>query len=168
MHQIPCALGCRAYLSVWWEEGAFCVECLAVFPFLAPSPSTFHCLSVWQVPVWGIGGSWLGCQLLPVIGIVSILELAAYSGSSRMSQIGFISRTSGRSKWPFLSKIHDTEIVRQCRKIGILLWMFLGCTARFNTRDHSYFERAVTDWGGKGSVLVTRAMIQYVQYLWCL
>ena len=33
----------------------------------------------------GGGGSWLGCQVLPAIGAVSILELAANSGSSRMS-----------------------------------------------------------------------------------
>ena len=32
------------------------------------------------------GGSWLGYQILPAIGAVSILELAANSGSSRMSQ----------------------------------------------------------------------------------
>ena len=34
----------------------------------------------------GRGGSWLGCQVLPAIGAVSILELAANSGTSRMSQ----------------------------------------------------------------------------------
>ena len=33
----------------------------------------------------GHGGSWLGCQVLPAISAVSILELAANSGSSRMS-----------------------------------------------------------------------------------
>ena len=32
------------------------------------------------------GGSWMGCQVLPVIDAVSILELGANSGSSRMSQ----------------------------------------------------------------------------------
>ena len=32
------------------------------------------------------GGSWLGYQSLPVIDAVSILELAANSGSSTMSQ----------------------------------------------------------------------------------
>ena len=32
------------------------------------------------------GGLWLGYQVLPAIGAVSILELAANSGSSRMSQ----------------------------------------------------------------------------------
>ena len=34
----------------------------------------------------GCGDSWLGCQVLPAIGAVSILELAAHSGSSRMSR----------------------------------------------------------------------------------
>ena len=34
----------------------------------------------------GRGGSWLGCQVLPAISAVSILELAANSGSSRMSR----------------------------------------------------------------------------------
>ena len=34
----------------------------------------------------GCEGSWLGCQVLPAVGAVSILELAANSGSSRMSQ----------------------------------------------------------------------------------
>ena len=31
MHQIPLALGCRAYLSAWWEEGVF-----------SSPPSYFH------------------------------------------------------------------------------------------------------------------------------
>ena len=35
----------------------------------------------------GCGGPWLGCQVLPAIGAVSILELAANSGSSRMSHV---------------------------------------------------------------------------------
>ena len=90
MHQIiPCALGCRAYGSVWREEGALCVECLAVFTSLPPSPhplfSTVYqcdgCLSS-----WGREGSWLGCQVFPAISAVSILELATNSRSSRMSQ----------------------------------------------------------------------------------
>ena len=34
----------------------------------------------------GRGGSWLGCQVLPAISAVSILELVAKSGSSRMSR----------------------------------------------------------------------------------
>ena len=35
---------------------------------------------------WGHGSSWLGCQVLLAIGVVSILELAAKSGSTRMSR----------------------------------------------------------------------------------
>ena len=34
----------------------------------------------------GRGGSWLGCQVLPAISVVSILELVANTGSSRMSR----------------------------------------------------------------------------------
>ena len=62
------------------------MECLAVFVPSCPHPlpSTVcqcdECLSS-----SGCWGSWLGCQVLPVIGAVSILELAANSGSSRMS-----------------------------------------------------------------------------------
>ena len=55
--------------------------------FSPPSPPLFSvvhqgdgCLSC-----WGHGGSWLCCQVLPAIGAVSILELAANSGSSRMA-----------------------------------------------------------------------------------
>ena len=33
---------------------------------------------------WGHRGLWLGCQILPAIGAVSILELAANSGSAGM------------------------------------------------------------------------------------
>ena len=80
---IPCAWGCSTYLSVWREVGALCVERLAVFvPSLShPLLSTVYqcdgCLSS-----RGGGSSWLGCQVLPAIGAVSILELAANSGSS--------------------------------------------------------------------------------------
>ena len=61
------------------------MERLAVFlPFLPhPLLSTVYqcdgCLSY-----LGHGSSWLGCQVLPAISAVSILELAANSGSSRM------------------------------------------------------------------------------------
>ena len=34
----------------------------------------------------GRGGSWLGFQVLPAISAVSVLELVANSGSSRMSR----------------------------------------------------------------------------------
>ena len=53
--------------------------------WLCPA-STFHYLSVWRVCLSSLlhGGSWLVCQVLPAIGAVSILELAANSGGSRM------------------------------------------------------------------------------------
>ena len=61
------------------------VERLLVFPSLSlplcppppPLTYTFHVMGACLVPV---------CQVLPAIGAVSILELAANSGSSRMSQ----------------------------------------------------------------------------------
>ena len=87
MHGIPRAPGRRAYSSVGREVGAVCVERLAVFvPFLPhPLLSTVYqcdgCLSY-----LGRGGSWLGCQVWPAISAVSILELVANSGSSRMSR----------------------------------------------------------------------------------
>ena len=43
------------------------IQCDTVFPFLC-------------------GGTWLGCQVFPAMGDVSIQELAANSGSSRMFQ----------------------------------------------------------------------------------
>ena len=85
MHGIPRALGRRAYLSVGREVGALCVEHLVVLVPSLPHPllSTVYqcdgCLSY-----LGRGGSWLGCQVLPAISAVSILELVANSGSSRM------------------------------------------------------------------------------------
>ena len=42
----------------------------------------------------GRGGSWLGCQVLPAIGAVSILELAVNSGSSRMSWVPNLHRVT--------------------------------------------------------------------------
>ena len=46
-----------------------------------PSPILFS--TVFQcdrrLSSWEHGGSWLGCQVLPVIGAVSILELAVNS-----------------------------------------------------------------------------------------
>ena len=87
MHGIPRALGRRAYLSVEREVGALSVERLAVFVPSLPHPllSTVYqcdgCLSY-----LGHGGSWLVCQVLPAISAVSISELVANSGSSRMSQ----------------------------------------------------------------------------------
>ena len=87
MPGIPRAPGHKAYLSVGREVGALCVERLAVFfpPLPHPSLSTVYqcdgCLSY-----LGRGGSWLGCQVWPAISAVSILELVANSGSSRMSR----------------------------------------------------------------------------------
>ena len=69
------------------EVGALCVERLAVFVPSLPHPllSTVYqcdgCLSY-----IGRGGSWLGCQVLPAISVVSILELVANGSSSRMSR----------------------------------------------------------------------------------
>ena len=87
MHGIPRAPGHGAYSSVGREAGAVCVERLAVFVPSLPHPllSTVYqcdgCLSY-----LGRGGSWLGCQVWPAISVVSILELVANSGSSRMSR----------------------------------------------------------------------------------
>ena len=67
------------WVVVWQEEGAVCVECLAVFslPFPFLFPTVYQCL---LSP--GCGGSQLVCQVLPAIGAVSILQLAANSGGS--------------------------------------------------------------------------------------
>ena len=54
MRGIPRTLGCSAYLSVWREEGALCVERLEVL-FPPSPPSAFHCVSVSQVPVFLMG-----------------------------------------------------------------------------------------------------------------
>ena len=87
-HPIPCALDCRAYLSVWREEEAFCVGALSCFPLPSLIHSSFPYSSVWWVPVFlGAWGSWLRCQVLPTISVISILELAA---NSPLSQGGHI------------------------------------------------------------------------------
>ena len=61
------------------------MEHLAVPPLPRHLLSTVYqrdgCLCSWEH--WG---SWLGCHVLPAIVAVSILDLAANSGSSRMSQ----------------------------------------------------------------------------------
>lgn len=66
MRGTPHALGHSAYLSMWQEEGALHVVCLALsffgsFPF---QPSALHCVSVWWVPVFlGVWGLMAGfCQ----------------------------------------------------------------------------------------------------------
>ena len=60
--------------------GAFSGFCLP-HPLLSTVYQCDGCLSY-----LGRGGSWLGCQVLQAISAVSILELAANSGSSRMSR----------------------------------------------------------------------------------
>ena len=58
--------------------------------FPRPPPAASLLSTVYQcdecLSSQGRGGSWLGCQVLPAIGAVSILELAASSGSSMMCQ----------------------------------------------------------------------------------
>ena len=86
MHGIPHALGCSAYLSVWQEVGTLCVERLAIFVPSLPHPllsTVYQCDGAPSSR--GCGGSLLGCQALPAISAVSILELAANAGSSRVS-----------------------------------------------------------------------------------
>lgn len=80
----PDMLSCRDYVSVWREEEALCVERLG--PSSPPYvPSTDYqcdkCLSS-----QGRWGSWLGCQFLPAVTAVFILELAVNIGRSRMCQ----------------------------------------------------------------------------------
>ena len=94
MLRSPRALGCNTYLSLWFS---FMLSVSAVFvPFLPhPLLSTVYrcdgCLS----SQW-CGGSciWLAGQVLPAIDAVSTLELAANSGSSRMSQAPNLSRAT--------------------------------------------------------------------------
>ena len=81
---IPCALRGTVYSWVWQEEGAFCVECLAVFPSLPLLSTVYQCDRC--LSSRGRGGSWLVCQFLPAFSAVCILELAANSGSSRIAQ----------------------------------------------------------------------------------
>ena len=95
MRRIARALAYSAYLLVWREVGALCVECLAVFVPSLPTLCFPLCISVMGACFSrGHGGSWLGCQVLPAIGAVSILELAANSGSSRMSRAPNLQRAT--------------------------------------------------------------------------
>ena len=65
------------------------------FRFFVPSlphpllSTVYQCLSY-----LGGGASWLCCHVLPAISAVSILELAANSGSSRMSRAPNLHRLS--------------------------------------------------------------------------
>ena len=75
MLRIPRALGCNTYLSLWFS---FMLSVSAVFvPFLPhPLLSTVYRCDGCPSPQW-CGGSWLAGQVLPAIGAVSTLELAA-------------------------------------------------------------------------------------------
>ena len=90
--QIPRVWDHRAYLLVWQEKALF-LECRAVFkipfppclyfPIRTPSFCRWgYCISMTQ----SHGGLWLGCQVLPALGAVSILEQTPNIGSFRMSQ----------------------------------------------------------------------------------
>ena len=95
MRGIPRALGCSAYLSVWPEVGALCVERLAVFVPSLPTPllsTVYQCDG--SLSYQGRWGSCPSCQVLPAISAVSILELVANSGSSRMSRAPNLHRLS--------------------------------------------------------------------------
>ena len=67
-----------------WSGWRFCS-----FPLLSTVYQYDGCLSY-----LGCGGSCLGCQVLPAFSAVSILELAANSGSSRMSRAPNLHRVS--------------------------------------------------------------------------
>ena len=79
MYQIHCALGCAIYLSMLQQERVFYVVEFSLFS--SPSPhAPLYFLSFIIVKgafvLGGHKGSWLGCQGLPAVGAVSILELA--------------------------------------------------------------------------------------------
>ena len=71
------------------------MERLAVFVPSLPTLCFPLCISVTGACFSrGRGGSWLGGQVLLAIGAVSILELAANSGSSRMSRAPNLQRAT--------------------------------------------------------------------------
>ena len=123
MHGIPRAPGRRAYSSVGREVRAVCVERLAVFVPSLPHPllSTVYqcdgCLSY-----LGRGGSWLGCQVWPAISAVSILELVANSGSSRMSRA------------PNLHSLRATKLFNSIILSFLLLLFFLLLSVPLSSR----------------------------------
>jgi len=59
MCRISCALGCRAYVLVWWEEGPLRVECLAIFHLTSRLLYSSLCISV------------TGACLLGSVGVLS-------------------------------------------------------------------------------------------------
>ena len=87
MRGIPRASGCIAYLSVWREVGALCVEHLAVFVPSLPTLCFPLCISVTGAcSSRGRGGSWLGCQVCqpsvqsPSWSWLPIVEAPGYFG----------------------------------------------------------------------------------------
>ena len=107
MHGVPPALGCSAYLSVWREVWALCVERLAIFVPSLPHPllSTvtgacllFHCdgcLSMWRV-LSSQGHGWvvrfcqplvrsLSWSWLPIVVAPGCLGLPTSTDSERRS-----------------------------------------------------------------------------------
>ena len=85
-------LGCQVWPAI---NGAGSRSCMcgafsSFFFFFVPSLPLPLLSTVYQcdgcLSYLGRGGSWLGCQVWPAISAVSILELVANSGSSRMSR----------------------------------------------------------------------------------
>ena len=74
---LGCSSGCRRIWAFFF--GALACPAMSP-PFLRAMPSLLGGPLAWS------GGSWLGCLDLPAMEAVSIWELAAYSGSSWMSQ----------------------------------------------------------------------------------
>jgi len=87
MPRIPCALRRGAYRcggnkSIF--RGAF--SDFSPFIPLAPLQPLYFPLFIIVTGACLLGVSWLGCQVLPAIGAISFLGLAANSGISRMCQ----------------------------------------------------------------------------------
>ena len=86
--------------------GAFSSFCSLPSP-----PFAFHCVSVDRcLSYLGRGGSWLGCQVLPATSAVSILELVANSGSSRMSRTHNLHILSESDKVVYLAYSKNNHI----------------------------------------------------------
>ena len=78
------------------KEHCVCSVTLRGFsPPIFPAP---HFSTVYQCD--GRGGSWLGCQVLPAIGAVFIMELTANGGSSRLSEAPNLHITTLLFKFP--------------------------------------------------------------------
>ena len=93
MRGIPRALGCNACFQCGGKLEHYFWSILAVFVSSVPRPPLSTVYQCNGCPSsGGYGNSWLGCQVLPAICSVSILELAANSGSPRMSQAPILHR----------------------------------------------------------------------------